>query len=998
MLALLLACVPWPQDPAPQPAPPPAVKLWLDRLDALARADHRHGTFGPTGDRLWFTDLRAEPGFVGIAHYVQHTDGFRDPLRVTFRAADGSDVVPKVVSETWRPTHGEVGYTLPGGGTLSEARWIDPEDVLVSRLRLVGPCDLEVRLGSAFAERPAGDLRRFVPTSLVQRADVDVERDPRLRIGTPDAPIVVEGEACSQQTGSTGPDRKRAASGGAVLGTGFGGSAGHTATWDFMATGAGATRLVVRYARLGATPARFRVDVRGAPEGELAFAPTGGWGAAEGEFATVALDLPELPAGATSLTLTALHDAANVNVDALAIAPRGEGAAAAWAELVKHAVPPLRGALSLPLGAFQIDGVPFQFVAARRTQGVVPTEPLAVSGTGALLHVLAVALAPEATLTAGGTTVRVPPRRDDPAAWHVTLRVPATGDLALTARDALVLAVTREAVATGPDERLGEVRFHGVRSDTRASLHGLERGTRLVLAAGEQRTLFATFEISGPRPPGLATARVLANSDPLEDHRLRYASWFAANAPRLVADDAALERLWTYRWFLVRHNLAWPAAGNLSGPVVYEGRHGSWYPRVITFSTPHIVAEARWLADPELWVGNVRMHQRTQGDDGVMKSLLIGWKGAHYTNWIPEAVVEACKVRGDRDLLADLLPALEREVAGNARVFDADGDGLLAPGDHYATGMEFQPSFWFHQGYDDSKPETALARVDFTSYHFGNAMAVAEADGLLGRGAERARMEALAKSARDAVLAKCWNAQDAFFYSVRASDASPARCKEIVGFYPFRFGLPPATPEYAKALAALVDPNLFWTPFPPASCAKDVPVFTPHVQQWPGPGGVVTACMWNGPTWPHSLSLVADAMARVLRSPTRGALRPEHLRHLLDRFARFHAEGGDDTKLLLREYGDGETGANWGCADYMHSTFADLMIRHAFGIVPRFDDVLEVRPLALGYAKLRCEDIPYHGHRVTIEIEGPRLRVWCDGRRLGEGSVADGLFLGAALR
>ena len=53
------------------------------------------------------------------------------------------------------------------------------------------------------------------------------------------------------------------------------------------------------------------------------------------------------------------------------------------------------------------------------------------------------------------------------------------------------------------------------------------------------------------------------------------------------------------------------------------------------------------------------------------------------------------------------------------------------------------------------------------------------------------------------------------------------------------------------------------------------------------------------------------------------------LGEFLRRFAALHCEGGDDKKLLLREYANAETGVGWGCADYMHSTFNDLLIRHA---------------------------------------------------------------------
>ena len=81
-----------------------------------------------------------------------------------------------------------------------------------------------------------------------------------------------------------------------------------------------------------------------------------------------------------------------------------------------------------------------------------------------------------------------------------------------------------------------------------------------------------------------------------------------------------------------------------------------------------------------------------------------------------------------------------------------------------------------------------------------------------------------------------------------------------------------------------------------------------------------------------------------------------------------------------------------------HSTFNDLIIRHAAGLVPRFDEVIEVRPLRLGIGDFAIHDIPYHGHRLGIAVQGDRVAVTLDGEWLGEGAVADGLHLAGFLK
>lgn len=984
-----------------QDAGAPVHRHWRSQVDALARPDARHDTLGPTGPRLWMTSLDARLGCTGQAHYVHHTPELRDPLTLELTGGDGKAWGLSPRARQWLPSHTVVDYEVDGAPAVQvrQERWITDDDVFVARFTVQGAPRLGVRWRSTLAPRAIDADARFKSVQLAGRANFDIRNAAELAIGGDRQFVFLEGEAAVYQKGSNGPDRKRAASGGAVLGTDFGGRRGDVANYELYSTGGAPWTLRLRYARSAATPANWTVSIGGSAVGTLSCAPTGGWGDAEAEFGLASLDLGSVPAGWISLQLEASHDDANTNIDGLflladEVADAGLPERASWSQVDAG-----RGRLQLRGGRTDIDGVPFAVLPMRQPQAVrLGDEALVVGGDGARLHVLAVPIGPAPRLMCGDASVPLRPRREVREPQAMMLPVAVAGPIELAGADCVLLAVTRERLAARDAEvRRGHATFHGVATEVRAGLHGLADPTSV---DGQGGVVFhATLEFTGNRTPGAATARAVAPADTLASHRDQYAAWYSTNAPRLTVGASWLQRLWTYRWFLLRHNLAQPDAGNLpAGPVFYEGRHGSWYPRVITFSTPHIIAEARWLADPTLFAANVRALARLQQPDGEFPNLLVDQSSFRYTNWIPQATVDAFKVHRDDRALAGLLPALTRNVEGIAAAFDGDGDGLLAPGDHYTTGMEFQPSFWAHVGYDNRQPQTDLERPDFNAYHYGNARAVAAAARHLGDAGLAARLDALADRTRSAVLAKLWHDEDAFFYSVREGDDVAARCKEVIGFYPFRFGLPPDEPRYRRALASLIDPDEFWTPFPVASCSRKVPVYSAAVQRWPGPGGVVTPCMWNGPTWPHADSLVADSMASAVRHYAEGTITAAHLGELLRRFARFHCEDGQEDRPLLREYGDGETGVNWGCADYLHSTFNDLIICHVLGLMPRLDDVLEIRPLAVGLGDLRIEDIPYHGHRLAIAIEGEALRVWLDGEPLAVGSVQHGLSLTGFLR
>ncbi len=981
--------------------------FWTERLDALLRPDARAGTLGPVGARLWATRLLPLPGMRGDVHYIHHTKALRDPLQVSLETLDGAPVLLALAGQRWAPTHSEVDYTVAGGGSVRERRWITAEDVFVSELTCRGLPALRMRWRSPLATRSLG-VDRQRPVALGQ-GHVPLATSPLLRLGAADAPVWMEGEAFQRQRGSTGVDQKAAASGGEVLGAEFGSRRGDHATWRFVQADHAPATAFVRYARKTPGSARVRVSVaNGSAAGvEVELTPTGGWGEQPDHFALARVPLGELAQAVFELRVEVLEDGGNVNIDGVFVVPSDAVDFTPPPTQTWRQLDPLRGGLIVGGPAvdldgvhcgpeLDVDGVRFVLPGGGRGRAEEPGTTLRIDATDEWVHVLALPHVDDATLRLGDGPPRPLGPRQRELASHV-VSVFARGHVTdLRVAGAVLLGVTIERPPTGgSDLRVGGATFHGVQTAIVAGVHRVDAAREIPASGKEPARAFATIEFSGGRPPGEATTAALGGDDPFAAHRAAMVAWYAANVPRLTCADRSLQELWTYRAFLLRHNLATPAAGFLpAGPVFYEGRHGSWYPRVITFSTPHIVAEARWLADPTLWQANVRAHLRNVQAGEDLPNVLVDWRGFRYTNWIAAAVVEACKARGDRAALAELLPPLAANLRFLVTRFDPDGDGLLAPGDHYTTGMEFQPSFWFHVGYDNSKPQTELERPDFNAYAYGNAAALAEGARWLGDAATTEAMTGIATRIRAAVLARLWHRDDGFFYSVREADDDPARCAEVIGLYPFRFGLVPAEDTYARALAQLFDPARFWARFGVTSCSRQVPVFSAAVQQWPGPGGVIQPCMWNGPVWPHATSLVADALARVARSgwPAARALRVEaHLGELMRAFAAFHREGGGSGPLLLREYGDADLGRNWGCADYLHSTFQDLVVCHWAGLVPRFDDVLEVRPLDLGLGDLRLEDVPYHGHRLDIALAGEDVTVRVDGKEVARAKARTGV-------
>jgi hypothetical protein len=531
------------------------------------------------------------------------------------------------------------------------------------------------------------------------------------------------------------------------------------------------------------------------------------------------------------------------------------------------------------------------------------------------------------------------------------------------------------------------------------------------LAPGETRVFKAALEIKRPDEPStldrvLIPARNPAPSleagtkrigtinverqdtrDILADQARLYQAWFDDNLAAFECSDELIQKMYYHRAYVLRKNMLDPRLGALKWPTQAEGRwRSTWYPNVISYGAAHQVREARWLADPRYWTGHLRTWAHNQKADHVYPSHVTpaGPSDGQYTDWITSTAWDGHLVHPDAALLGELADALAENVRGWQRVYDPDGDGLLMVDSHWWTGMEYQPSFFYFGDYQTSadfhapaKPVN-LERVDLTAYNFGNAVAVSRIYKALNQAEKAREFDELAEKIRKAVAEKMWRKEGGFFYSLRADDDAVADVKEIIGVYPFYFGMFAPGSGHEAAWTSILDPEQFWTPWPVASASKQCPAYSQT--GWPQADGRSVACMWNGPTWPHANSIVLTAMARTLRAdrdlPKESAspLTREKLWELFSSFTKAQYRDQDPTFPWTGEFYNGETGA-WKTAerDYNHSTWLDILIPDLIGLVPRDDEILEIDPLlppgALSHFTLDGQR--YRGRDVTIVWDAP---------------------------
>ncbi len=548
-------------------------------------------------------------------------------------------------------------------------------------------------------------------------------------------------------------------------------------------------------------------------------------------------------------------------------------------------------------------------------------------------------------------------------------------------------------------------------------------GFQYTVAPGETKVFKAALEFKRPEEPstldrvlapptqferggaaetgklGIIPAKEQDVRDVLAEQVQAYQDWFQKNLATFDCSDDWVTKMYYHRAYNLRKNMMDPKLGALKWPTQSEGRwRSTWYPNVISYGAAHQIREARWLRDPKYWQGHLRTWVENQKPDHVYPSHVLpsGPAGGQYTDWITASAWDGQLVHPDKAFLAQIVDKLADNVRGWQSVSDPDGDGLLRVDSHWWTGMEYQPSFFFFSDFktsnDFSQPETkvSLERVDLTAYNFGNAVAVARIYRLLGQPEKAKEFDELASKIARAVGEKMWRPETKFFYSLRADDDTVADVKEIIGVYPFYFGMFEPGKGFEEAWASILDPEQFWTPWPVASVSRQCPAYSQS--GWPQANGRASTCMWNGPTWPHANAIVLTAMARTLRADRNlekpaSPLTREKLWELFHSFTKAQYRDQDLEYPWTGEFYNGET-AQWKTAerDYNHSTWLDILIPEILGLVPRDDDILEIDPLVPEGTLTRflLDGQRYRGHDVTLVWDAPGDEIpdaYADGRK-----------------
>jgi hypothetical protein len=249
-------------------------------------------------------------------------------------------------------------------------------------------------------------------------------------------------------------------------------------------------------------------------------------------------------------------------------------------------------------------------------------------------------------------------------------------------------------------------------------------------------------------------------------------------------------------------------------------------------------------------------------------------------------------------------------------------------------------------------------RPTLNSYMYADALAISEVAKIAGNVIVAESFSKKAASIKANVQEKLWNS-DLEFFATRDDEGNftppgnPVR--EAVGYVPWYFSLPDK--GYEAAWQHLNDPQGFCTPVGLTAAEIRHPQFLKVNPE--------RLAAWDGAIWPYATSQTLTALQNILRNYNQAFVSAsDYMRELVKYAASHLRDGKPSISEVLR---DPYVRQMSGSEHYNHSTFCDLVITGAAGLVPRPDDVLQLSPLFPAVWDYFCLDgVRYRGHLVTI--------------------------------
>ncbi len=441
------------------------------------------------------------------------------------------------------------------------------------------------------------------------------------------------------------------------------------------------------------------------------------------------------------------------------------------------------------------------------------------------------------------------------------------------------------------------------------------------------------------------------------------AEWMNKNIPLFDCPDKAMEEMYYYRWWSLRKHFVRTPQGYGMDEFLVKRSYADNY-NLISSALGHHVMETRWIRS-KYYLKSL-LNTWYLGNDGKAMAKLN-----KYSQWTPSAVYEAYKVYGDTSYIKTIKPALEEQYA------------------YWQNTHRLKNGLYWQADVQDAMEESIsggrkkqFARPTISSYMYGNAMALAAMNRIMGDEAKAKDYEQKADTLKNLVNAKLWNKNHQFFETMRGDTL--AQVREAIGYMPWYVNMP-VDKKYDAAWLQTNDDKGFAAPYGLTTAEMRHPLFRSHG---------VGKCEWDGAIWPFATSQTLTAMANYLNGDGEKVISDSVFFNQMKLYVQSQHHRG---LPYIGEYLDEQNG-NWLMGDrersryYNHSTFADLIITGIVGLRPQADGSIKVNPLIPEntWDYFCLDGVNYHDHILTIIYDktgshyhqGKGLIVLVDGKRM----------------
>jgi len=437
--------------------------------------------------------------------------------------------------------------------------------------------------------------------------------------------------------------------------------------------------------------------------------------------------------------------------------------------------------------------------------------------------------------------------------------------------------------------------------------------------------------------------------------------FFESNIPFFECPDKNIEMTYYFRWWTFRKHIQKTPNGYVITEFLPKVGWSDKYNTISCAATHHFY-EGRWLKSHDFLNGYANFWF-TEGNP------------RQYNFGVANSFLEYFKVTKDSTII-NLLP----ELVKNYRAWEK---GWIRGG-HY---MGKNPDGLFSTFDDRDGMEMQIGgsgkRPTINSYMYGEVIAISQFAKIIKNAKLSKEFTEKADSLQVLVNTKLWDAESEFYKTRSEKNGEFVNVRELQGYTPWYFNLPPKNKGYEKAWEFIKTDIGFNAPYGLTTAEQSHPNF---IISYSG-----HECQWNGPVWPFATSITLKALANVINNYDQNIVTKYDFFNQFVKYTNSQRLVLDNGKIIpwidedmnpytgdwisrtiLEKKEKGTSSIKKGGfergKDYNHSTFCDILISDLIGLKPQLDNSLEINSLLPDntWDWFCLDGIQYKGNTLTI--------------------------------